>query len=81
MALSRKSTLKLNVWDRKAQYREFLSYSRLVEESNSWTQDLNFFRSYNAFAGQVNFKESVLTKQLFNVNKGVSKRLILKIIN
>ena len=62
MALSRKSTLKLNVWDRKAQYREFLSYSRLVEESNDWIWDLNFFYFYNAFASQVNFKESILTK-------------------
>ena len=81
MALSRESTLELNVWDREAQYRELLNYSRLVEESNGQIQDLNFFRSYNTFTGQVNFKESILTKQLFDANKGVSKRLILKIIN
>jgi len=62
MALSYKSTVILDKWDREAWYRELLSYSRLVEDSNGWIWDLNFFRSYNAFAGQVNFKENILTK-------------------
>ena len=81
MALSRESTLELDVWDREAWHRELLSRGRLVEESNGWTWDLNFFRSYGVFAGQVNFKESISTEQLFNADKGVSERLILKIIN
>jgi len=81
MASSRESTVALDEWDREAWHRELLSRGRLVEDSNGWTWDLNFFRSYNAFAGQVDFKESISTKQLFDVDKGVSERLILKIIN
>ena len=81
MALSREFTITFNVWDREAFYKELLSRSRLVKGPNSWIWDLNFFRSYNAFVGQVSYKEGILTNQLFDAKKGVSERLILKIIN
>ena len=81
MALSRESTVTLDEWDREAWHKELLSRGRLVEDSNGWTWDLNFFRSYEAFASQVNYKEGISIKQLFNAKEGVSERLILKILN
>ena len=50
MALTYKFTIVLDIQDRETWYRELRNCSRLVEDSNGWTWDLNFFRSYNAFA-------------------------------
>ena len=81
MALSCESTITFNVWDREVFYRELLSCSRLVKGPNGWIWDLNFFRFYNVFVGQVSYKEGISTDQLFDAKKGVSERLILKILN